>query len=219
MIHLAIVDDKDILRENLVTVFQVFEEEVNVVFTAADGEEVFPKIEAAPVRPQLILMDIEMRKVDGIAATALVKAKYPNIKVVMLTVFDSGESIKKAFEAGADGYMLKDERPLKMLEMIRDAVEDRLPLSPEVARKTLSIMKGSTQQNDGESPAKYNLTKRELEVVCKLAEGFSYQAIADSLFISPLTVRTHIENLYKKLGVHSKVEASNLAIKNKWVKV
>lgn len=215
LIRIAIVEDNRELRQNLIQVFELLGE-LHLVFDASDGEEAVQLMNDALVKPEVILMDIEMRKMDGIAATGLIKEKHPDVKILMLTVFESDDNIRKAFAAGADGYLLKDEKPLSMLQLMKDTLEGRLSMSPEVASKTVKILResGNTEKP---SPTDFALTARELEVLGELTQGKNHQAIADELFISPKTVRSHLENIYEKLGVHSKLEASNMAIRNGWV--
>lgn len=215
MTSIVIVDDKKEICTNLQQIFKVFESG-NVLFVAHDGEEIVKKLNHATVLPQVILMDIEMRKMDGIAATQIIKSKFPQIKILMLTVFEQEDKIFQAIQAGADGYLLKDERPKKIIEAIENVLEGRMPMSPIIAAKTLAFLRNPTPQASFKNPQDFHLTKREIEILELLASGKSYQKISDALFISYKTVSSHIENIYRKLGVHSKVEASTLALKNKW---
>ncbi|MEM6967178.1 MAG: response regulator transcription factor, partial [Bacteroidota bacterium] len=196
-------------------IFRVFEKG-NVLFIAHDGEEAVYNLKNATELPQVILMDIEMRKMDGITATQIIKSKYPEIKILMLTVFEQEDKIFQAIQAGADGYLLKDERPKKIIEAIENVLEGRMPMSPIVAAKTLAFLRNPPTQPTLKNPADFNLTKREIEILELLSSGKSYQKISEDLFISYKTVSSHVENIYRKLDVHSKVEASTLALINKW---
>jgi len=215
MISIAIVDDKKEICENLQQVFKIFEG-INVLFVAHDGEEIIQKIQRVDELPQVILMDIEMRKMDGITATQLIKSKFPEIKILILTVFEQEEKIFKAMQAGADGYLLKDEKPKKIVEAIENVLEGRMPMSPIVAAKTLAFLRNPTPPSQLKNPEDFQLTKREIEILELLSSGKTYQVIGKELFISPKTVSSHVENIYRKLDVHSKVEASMLAAKNRW---
>lgn len=214
MIKLGIVDDRSEIRENLRRVFALFDD-VEVVFEGRDGQDAVSYMQSSNPRPQLLLMDIQMREMDGIEATRRIKKEHPSVKILLLTVFKEEERILSAFEAGADGYLLKGERPVKMMELIRDTVEGRLSLSPEVAATTVNVLRQKLQK--ASSPEDYSLSERELEVLKLLSDGKSYQEVAKELFISPKTVRSHTDNIYRKLNVHSKVEAARIALENGWL--
>ncbi|MFK8008789.1 MAG: response regulator [Saprospiraceae bacterium] len=215
MTSIAIVDDKREICKNLQQIFKIFEN-IEVLFVAYDGEEVVRKIQTLSPRPQVILMDIEMRKMDGIAATQIIKSNFPKVKILMLTVFEQEDKIFQAIQAGADGYLLKDEKPKKIVEAIENVLEGRMPMSPIVAAKTLAFLRNPSPQSQLKNPKDFKLTKREIEILELLSFGKSYQVIGEELFISYKTVSSHVENIYRKLDVHSKVEASMLAMKNKW---
>jgi len=161
-------------------------------------------------------MDIQMPIMDGIEATRELKQKYPHIKVIVSTVFDEENYIMEAIMAGANGYLLKDERPEKLIEAIREGMDGGAPMSSSVARKALNLIRYGVKDEEA-SEVNFNLTKRETEILEQLATGLNYNQIAENLFISPGTVRKHIENIYQKLHVHNKVEAVQLAIKNRLV--
>lgn len=215
MIKIAITDDRREIRENLNRIFQIFEE-VEVVFLANDGEVAVELMRTNPEKPEVILMDIEMRKMDGIEATRQIKAMFPNVKIIMLSIFEQDDKIFEAIKAGADGYLLKDERPQKIIEAIQNAKEGRMAMSPLVAMKTLDFLRNTPEPKQLKTPQDYKLTPREIEILNHLSKGKSYKKIATELFIAPHTVRSHIENIYKKLEVRSKVAASNVALENKW---
>lgn len=213
MIRVALVEDNRELRENMERIFSIFDE-VELVFSVDDGAEAIRRIETDQILPEVILMDIEMRDIDGITATSQIKSEHPEIKVIMLSVFDQKEKVKGALEAGADGYLLKGEKPMRILDMIKEAAEGRLPMSPDIAQKTLGMFRAGASSKSGID--EYGLTRREKEVLEQLVLGRTYQEIAEHMHISPLTVRSHMENLYRKLKVHNKVEAISLALKNSW---
>ncbi len=155
----------------------------------------------------LILMDIEMPGLNGVETTSIVKKKYPQIKVVMLTVFDNDENIFNAIKAGADGYLLKDVNPDTLHKGIIDTMNGGAGMSPSIAMKTLKLLRNPNPIKDNSHENEISLTNRENDVLEQLGKGLSYTKIADNLFISPSTVRKHIENIYKKLQVHNKLEA------------
>lgn len=140
MIHVAIVDDKPELLKTFSEALSFFDE-VKVLFTARHGKEAIDKVNAATLKPDVILMDIEMDVMDGIMATTIIKQEHPSLKIIMLTVLDNEAKIFEAIVAGASGYLLKDERPTKLLQAIEDAHEGRMPMSPLVASKALLLLK------------------------------------------------------------------------------
>ena len=213
MIQLAIVDDNESIRKSLKQVFELFDE-IDVVWTATDGEEAVNIVEDGHAA-DAILMDIEMREMDGITATDRIKSYNPAVKIIMLTIFEDETSLVKALRAGADGYLLKGEKPLKMVSLIKDALENRFPLSPEVAEKAMQIFRREPN-NPKVNIDEFHLTKREKEVLNFLVSGKTYKQIADEMIVSPFTIRSHMENLYRKLDVHNKAEAVTMATRNGW---
>ncbi len=145
---------------------------------------------------------------DGIEATAKINALYPHIKIIMLTVFDDEEKIFHSIQAGAAGYLLKDEPPQKIIESIEMIMAGGAPMSPSIAAKTLKLLKEPFKVSSPEKEKiDFTLSNRENEVLEELCKGDGYQQIAETLFIAPSTVRKHIENIYKKLQVRNKVQA------------
>jgi len=162
--------------------------------------------------PDLVLMDIDMPGINGIECTKILKRQFPNVKILMQTVFDENEKIHEAIKAGADGYILKKARPSELINAIRDVVEDRVAMSPEVAKKVLQMLKTG---NTNDEKSGFHLSERESEVLKLLAKGNSYKVIADELFISYFTVQSHVKNIYEKMEVNSKSEAVSKAYQHK----
>lgn len=214
MINIAVAEDNDFLAKSLKEKLSFFSQEVKVLFRAKNGKELLSTLQIFP-NVEVILMDIEMPVMDGISATAEVSEKYPNIKVIMLTVFDDDDKIFKAIRSGAMGYLLKEESPEKIVESIKLVVEGGAPMSATIASKTLQLLRNPIIENHSETTQDFNLSSREIEVLELLKKGYDYNKTAEQLFISPYTVRKHIENIYKKLQVHNKVEAVQKAIKNR----
>ena len=159
-------------------------------------------------------MDIEMPVLNGIEATALVKQKYPQIKIIMLTVFDNDEHIFNAIKAGADGYLLKETSPDILEKGIRETLSGGAAMNPSIAMRTLKLLRNPESISNLQEREEISLSSREVEVLEQLSKGLSYTKIAENLFLSPSTVRKHIENIYKKLQVHSKIEAVEKARQN-----
>lgn len=215
-ITLALVEDTPDLVRSVSRNISCFEN-LELLFTARNGEDALEKLSSAQALPQVILMDINMPKLNGIEATRRINTLYPHIKIIMHTVFDTDDKIFESILAGASGYLLKDSFPGQLAEAIEEAIEGGAPMSPSIAAKALRLIRTSAAKV---SPSEtetydYNLSKRELEILEKLSSGAGYQQIADQLFVSPKTVRKHIENIYRKLQVHNKVQAIDLARKNK----
>lgn len=204
-LKVAIVDDNSFLITAVKEKLSFFED-ITVKFTACDGSDLLKKLEANH-NIDLILMDVEMPVLNGIETTAVVKQKYPQIKIIMLTVFDNDEHIFNAIKAGADGYLLKDINPDDLSNGIHETLNGGAAMNPSIALKTLKLLRNPIQIKNTEDKEQISLSKREIEVLEQLSTGLSYTAIADNLFLSPSTVRKHIENIYKKLQVHSKIEA------------
>lgn len=217
MIRIGIVDDNPALLRSVANNLAIFDE-LEIVFKAHSGQEAMEKLRE--FIPEVILMDIEMPKIDGIETTRWINNIYPKIKIIMLTVVDREDKIFDAIKAGASGYLLKDEKPTKIMQAIEDTMEGRSPMSPIIARKALELLRNQGNLAKNESllnPESFDLTSREIEILDKISEGLNYNQIAELLFISPKTARKHTENIYQKLHVHSKLEAVKLAQKNKWV--
>jgi DNA-binding NarL/FixJ family response regulator len=167
----------------------------------------------------LVLMDIEMPGVDGIAATAELKARFPDLLVVMLTSFEEPERIVRAILAGADGYLVKRSDAREVLEEIRAVVAGGSPLTPSVAPAVLATVRASVPAPPGvhDGLARYGLSERETEVLRALVDGKGYKEIGFDLHISVDTVRSHIRNVYRKLQVHSAPEAVARALRERIV--
>jgi DNA-binding NarL/FixJ family response regulator len=165
-------------------------------------------------KPDVVLMDIEMPGMDGIEAVKMLKPQFPEIKILMETIFEDDEKVFHSICSGAEGYILKNTPPSQILDAIREIHEGGAPMTPSIASKVLAMFKSGTSFSKDES---YNLTDREMEVLKYLVDGMSYKLIAEKCFVSIDTVSSHVKNIYKKLQVHSKSEAVAKAIKGKIV--
>jgi DNA-binding NarL/FixJ family response regulator len=212
--EIAIVDDKayniEVLAEKL-----SLNSNVKIVCTANNGVDFLEKIAELKPKPSLVFMDIDMPEMDGITAVRFAKKHYPEIHFIMNTVFDDDERIFSALQAGASGYLLKDESVQSILFAV-ECVEKfgAAPLSPSLAKKAYSYIQKNQVENQTSDPNP--LSDRETLILKALAEGKSYMVIAEENFISPHTVRKHMTNIYEKLHVNSKVQAINQAVKNRW---
>lgn len=158
--------------------------------------------------PDVILMDIDMPKVNGIRGLRLIRQHYPRVRVLMQTIFEDDEKIFEAIKAGADGYILKKTPPAKLLEAIHEVYEGGAPMTPIVARQVLQLLNGKL----GQKSKGFDLTTREQEILGMLVKGLSYKMIAAQCNVSYATVNSHISHIYDKLHVSNAVEAVNKAI-------
>jgi DNA-binding NarL/FixJ family response regulator len=160
-------------------------------------------------RPDVILMDIDLPQITGIEATIKIKEKFPEINIMMLTVYEEKDKIFEALCAGATGYLLKKTPSVQIIEAVEDLYNGGSPMSGEIARKVMNFF--SKHQTNKENT--YQISEREMDILHCLTNGDSYKMIADHCFISIGTVRTHINSIYKKLQVNSKSEAVIKAMK------
>lgn len=163
---------------------------------------------------EVILLDIKLPGISGIEGIPKLKDIFPDVKIIMLTVFDDNNNIFEAILQGADGYLLKKTQPLRILDAIRDASEGGSPMTPYIAKKVLDFFKKKVSQ-DG--VIKSPLSEREREILALIVIGLNNQEISERLFISIQTVRNHIRHIYEKLHVHSKTQAILKAIQTKIV--
>lgn len=205
-IKLAIVDDNTFLAKAIEEKLTDFKD-LDIRYIVHNGSDILALLEKKQ-NLDLILMDIEMPVLDGIETVNIVKQKYPHIKVLMLTVFDNDENIFNAIKAGADGYLLKEIEADKLYAAIKETLAGGAAMSPSIALKTLKLLRYPEKHESLTIKEDIvELSAREQEVLEQLAEGLTYTVIAKNLFLSPSTVRKHIENIYKKLQVHNKMEA------------
>lgn len=206
-IKLLVVDDHQMVRLGLSS-FMNIQPDIEVVGEAADGESGYLK--AKNLKPDVILMDLVMDRLDGIGATQKILAEMPEQKILILTSFLDDEKVFPALAAGAKGYILKTSQAAEIASAIRKVASGQDVLSGAVKEKI--------NQQKHRKPELYdNLSKREMEVLKILAQGLSNQEIADQLFISLKTVKTHVSNIFNKLEVNDRTQATIYAIQHKLV--
>ncbi|MBC3757891.1 response regulator transcription factor [Hyunsoonleella sp. SJ7] len=211
-IKTAIADDNSFLITAVKEKLSFFDD-IDVKFSSVNGSDLLEKL-GDNHNLDVILMDIEMPVLNGIETTEIVKKKYPHIKIIMLTVFDNDENIFNAIKAGADGYLLKEVNPKDLHDGIVETLNGGAAMNPSIAMKTLKLLRNPIEIQNQKDKEDITLTARETEVLEQLSKGLSYNAIADNLILSTGTIRKHIENIYKKLQVHNKLEAVQKAKRN-----
>jgi len=208
-IRVAIFEDNKLLRDALQTIT-----DGTPGFTCSgvfiDGNRWEADIRRS--EPDVVLMDIEMPGLNGIEVTQLVCEKFPKVKILIQTVFSDNEKIFSALCAGASGYILKTDPPHKYLEAIKDVYQGGAPISGGVAKKILGFFAHKNVILVSPETTDYQLSEREQEILQLMVKGDSYPGIAEKLFISYETVRTHVKHIYKKLHVASRSEAITKAI-------
>lgn len=214
-LKIAIAEDNGFLAKAVIEKLSFFKD-LDYKFKAVNGAELIGKLEKNH-NIDVILMDIQMPEMDGIIATEIVKSKYPHIKIIMLTVFDDDENIFNAIKAGANGYLLKEIDAENLHKCIFEVVNGGAPMTPSIALKALNLLRNPVVQEKMTDFEEIKLTNRESQILEQLSKGLNYNEIADNLIISPSTVRKHIENIYKKLQVHNKMEAVIKAKKHKLI--
>ncbi|MBL0014258.1 MAG: response regulator transcription factor [Flavobacterium sp.] len=215
MIRIAIVDDNSFLIKTVEEKLSFFDD-FSVKISADNGQSLLDKLEKNH-NVDLILMDIEMPVMNGIEATQIVKQRYPQIKIIMLTVFDNDENIFKSIKAGADGYLLKEVNAKDLHQGILETLNGGATMTPSIALKTLKLFRNPIDFENVNNEDEIQLTAREVEVLEQLSKGLKYQHIAENLFLSVGTIRKHVENIYTKLQVHNKLEAIQKAKNNKLI--
>jgi NarL family two-component system response regulator LiaR len=206
-IRVMLVDDHAVVRSGL-SAFLLVYPDFELVGEAQNGEEAVAR--AALLQPDVILMDMVMPGMDGVAATRAIRQKYPNIQIVALTSYKEENMIQGALQAGAIGYLLKNVSANELASAIRSAFNKRMTLSSEAAQALVQSASHTVPGNDG-------LTEREREVLRNMVDGLSNAEIAELLVVSPSTVKFHIANIFSKLGVDNRVSAVSLALQRKLV--
>src|SRR3954467_6657854 len=210
-IRLVIVDDHAVVRQGL-KAFLATESDIEVLGEASNGREAVEVVERT--KPDLVLMDLVMPEMDGIAATASIKQSQPEIEVLVMTSFIEDEKVFGAMRAGATGYVLKDADPEEVVKAIRSAAAGESPLAPRVVRR---LMKEFTPAKPKPESQAEQLSEREIEVLRLVAKGHSNQQIAEALIISPKTAKTHVSNILSKLGLASRTQAAVYALRENLV--
>lgn len=211
-IKLLLADDHRVVRRGL-QVFLSTQTEIRLIGEAATGQETLAQVEA--LQPDVVLMDINMPGMSGIEATARIKQLHPHVKVIILTSFSDQDHVLPAIRSGAKGYLLKDIEPEELVRAIHNVYKGKVELHPDVAGQLMSQYAESDQASpiiadDGIS----GLTAREQDVLRLIASGKSNRSIAEELFISEKTVKSHVSRILSKLGLTDRTQAAIFAVKH-----
>lgn len=205
-VRVLLVDDQALFREALATLLDV-RDDIEVVGEAADGDEALRR--AAALSPDVVLMDLRMPVLDGVAATRRLRVERPEVRVIALTTFDDDEEVFAALRAGAVGYLLKDVSSERLVEAIGAASRGESVLQPSVAAKVIArFAQLPDEAAPRPQPLVVPLSDRELEIVRLLADGRSNREIATALFLAEGTVKNHVTNVLAKLGARDRTQAA-----------
>jgi DNA-binding NarL/FixJ family response regulator len=205
-IRVLIADDQQLVREGLRVLLDLIPD-ICVVGEASNGTEAVER--ARQLEPDVILMDVQMPELDGVAATRQIQDTCPEVKVIILTTFDDDEYVFEGLLAGAAGYLLKDVPSEQLAEAIRAAARGKAFIHPSVTRKVVAELTRLTKRDRvrREQPLAEPLSLREMEVLALLAESLSNQEIAERLYIAPGTVKNHVSNILSKLNARDRTQA------------
>jgi DNA-binding NarL/FixJ family response regulator len=208
MIRVLICDDQDVVCEGLQAILKTVPG-LQVVGTAREGAEALDLLPTA--RPDVVLMDLKMPGMNGIQATRLIREKYPEVRVLVLTTYDADEWVFDAIRSGASGYLLKDTPREGLVRAIQDTAQGRTPVDSAVAGKLFAQI--SKQSHPADSGIAAQLSERELDVLRLLARGLSNAEIAGRLHLSEGTVRNYVSAIFTRLGVSDRTQAAVIALR------
>ncbi len=217
IIKIAVVEDNISAQRALKEKLNNFPD-ICIQVLVANGLEISQVLQTG-TSVDMILMDIEMPVMNGIEATRLIKKLHPHIKIVMITIYDDDDSIFNAIKAGADSYILKETKADKIYETIIDTMNGGAVMSPSIAAKALRVLKEYSIARPANQlkSAEDALSLREKEILENLSIGLTNKQIAELLFISPFTVKRHIENIYRKLQAQNRTELLSKAKNKGWI--
>ena len=204
-IGVLIADDQQLFADGLKVVIESRAPQFKVVGIAGSGKQAVSM--AAELRPDVVLMDVRMPEMDGVAATRIIHDKYPDIKILILTTFDDDEYVEFSLQNGAIGYLLKNRPAEELIDSIKALAKGIIQIDPAVSRKILHAERNRDSEDFNQRLSW--LTKREREILSLLVQAKRIVSIADDLSIAEQTVRNHISNIYFKLNIHDRMEIIN----------
>jgi two-component system nitrate/nitrite response regulator NarL len=213
--RLLLVDDHALFREGLAGLF-AYQDDFVLVGEAGDGQTALAQ--TAALRPDIVLMDIDMPGDDGIATTRRLKAELPEVTVVMLTVHDATDKLLEAIKAGAQGYLVKNIRSTELLDQLRGLKRGEAAITRRMAARILEEFQRGHVDADSKEGSTSDLTARELEVLELVADRLSNKEIAARLFISEHTVKNHLKNILSKLHLRSRRQAADYGLARGWLR-
>jgi DNA-binding NarL/FixJ family response regulator len=209
VIRVLVADDQRVVREGLVLLLELLAG-IEVVGAAADGEQAVAL--ATELRPDAVLMDLRMPRVDGVAATRRLRERDPGIRVIALTTYDDEQSVVQALRAGARGYLTKDAGAEQIRQALEAVVRGEAAIDPAVRHHLVDALATGAPATAGELPD--GLTPREAEVLSLIADGLTNAEIADRLVVSEATVKSHINHLFPKIGARDRAQALTYAYRH-----
>ncbi len=217
-VRIVLVDDQLLFVESIKAVLENITEDFKVVGMAANGIEAIECAEQ--FKPDVILMDIRMPEMDGVEATRIIHAKFPNIHIMVLTTFEDDEYVREALKFGAAGYLLKNIPPAELISSIRAMLHGVVPIHPSVAK---NLVNKSVQNSDMDNAKKLELeypwiielNRREKEILLLMSKGLNNREISDKTFIAEQTVRNYVSKIYNKTGINERSKAIQIAQKLK----
>jgi len=211
MIRIAIIDDHEMVREGLRTILQS-EQDFDVVAESRSADDIVALVTHA--RPDVVLLDARLPGISGPEACRLLAASHPETKVLIVSTYSDEKLVEECLRAGAKGYLIKDIERFSLKDSIRAVHRGEGAVSPAVAARIIDRLRGT---ETGETPAEPPLTEGQREILRLMAQGFSNKEIAFKVYLSENTVKSHVQEMFRKLQVHNRVEAALLASKEGWL--
>ena len=212
MIRILLVDDQYLFAESLKMMISNYADDMDVIGIASDGEEAIRM--SRELKPDVILMDVYMKRMNGVRATKIIHHEFPDIRIIVLSTYGEDENVREALLSGASGYLMKDISPTELLISIRSFRSGNIQISPAILQSLIKKAYVDVQEDKADSQLAImlsRLTKREREVFSLIATGYENERIAEELYLSEQTVRNYVSSIYDKLGVKDRFEIIRLA--------
>jgi DNA-binding NarL/FixJ family response regulator len=216
-ISILLVEDQSLIRSGLRSLLER-ESDLKIAGEAPDGEDAVRLVRE--LRPDIVLMDLKLPKMDGIEATGIIKKEFPTTEVIVLSVYEDDEYVFQAIQAGATGYILKDITPENLVRAIRAVHAGQTMIHPGIARKVLERLSYMARERAAGLTRLHSdgLTDREVQILVEMAKGASNKEVASKLFVSESTVKSHLRTIYRKVGVRDRAQAVAYAIRKGFIR-